>query len=213
MKSSTLATRLLFAAILLAALVYFGLSLTAYLMDPYKTTVAYNYISDNAVAVSGYVVREEEALSGSGELVYSSRSEGERVSAGGTAAIIYQSPQALEDANTLRSLEEQLEQLTYAQFLASGAQANARLDDEVTAALLTFRGAVANGSLSAAGQQRQAPLRGAQAQLCLFRHRGPGGGHRRPAGADQRPQRRRRPRHHQGHRCAGGAVLQPGGRL
>ena len=43
MKSSTLATRLLFAAILLAALVYFGLSLTAYLMDPYKTTVAYNY--------------------------------------------------------------------------------------------------------------------------------------------------------------------------
>lgn len=150
MKSSTLATRLLFAAIVLAVIAYFGLSLTAYLMDPYKTTVAYNYISDNAVAVSGYVVREEEALSGSGELVYSSRSEGERVSAGGTAALIYQSPQALEDANTLRSLEEQLEQLTYAQFLASGAQVNARLDDEVTEALLTFRGAMASGNLSAA---------------------------------------------------------------
>ena len=150
MKSSTLATRLLFAAIVLAVVAYFALSLTAYLMDPYKTTVAYNYISDNAVAVSGYVVREEEALSGSGELVYSSRSEGERVSAGGTAALIYQSPQALEDANTLRSLEEQLEQLTYAQSLASGTQASARLDDEVTEALLAFRGAMASGSLNTA---------------------------------------------------------------
>jgi len=147
MKSSTLAARLIFAALLLAVIAYFGLSLTAYFMDPYKTTVAYNYISDNAVAVSGYVVREEEALSGSGELVYSSRGEGERVSAGGTAALIYQSPQALEAANNLRSLEEQLEQLTYAQSLASGAQVNARLDDEVTEALLAFRGAVTGGSL------------------------------------------------------------------
>lgn len=150
MKSSTLAMRLMFAALLLAVIAYFGLSLTSYFMDPYKTTVAYNYIGDNAVAVSGYVVREEEALSGSGELVYSSRSEGERVSAGGTAALIYQTPQALEDANAMRNLEEQLEQLRYAQSLASGAQISARLDDEVTTALLAFRGEMAHGSLNAA---------------------------------------------------------------
>ena len=155
MKSGTLALRLVFAALLLAVIAYFGLSMTAYLMEPYKTTVAYNYVSDNAVAVSGYVVREEEALSGSGELVYSSRGEGERVSTNGTVALIYQSAQALEDANTLRSLEEQLEQLTYAQLLASGAQVTARLDDEVTNALLNFRGSVTSGSLTTASDHSE----------------------------------------------------------
>ena len=150
MKSGTIAMRLIFAALLLAVVAYFGLSMTAFFMEPYKTTVAYNYVSDNAVAVSGYVVREEEALAGSGELVYSSRSEGERVSAGGTAALIYQSPQALEDANTLRNLEDQLQQLTYAQSLASGAQITARLDEEVADTLLSFRGAMANEALTSA---------------------------------------------------------------
>ena len=45
---------------------------------------------------SGYVVRDEEVLPGGGDLVYSSRREGERVSAGGTVAQIYQSAQALQ---------------------------------------------------------------------------------------------------------------------
>lgn len=151
-----LATRLIFAALLLAVIVYFGLSLTAYMMEPYKTTVTYDYVGENAVAVSGYVVREEEALPGSGELVYSSRGEGERVSAGGTAALIYQNAQALEEANTLRSLEEQLEQLLYAQTLSSGAQAAARLDDEITSALLGFRESLADGSLTAAAGKGEA---------------------------------------------------------
>jgi hypothetical protein len=150
MKSSPLAVRLFCAVVLLAVAAYFVLNLSAYWMDPYKTTVAYNYTGDNGVAVSGYVVRQEEALSGSGELVYSSRNEGERVSKGGTAALIYQNAQALEDANNLRNLEEQLDQLTYAQALASGTQATARMDDEVTSALLSFRGAVAEGALHAA---------------------------------------------------------------
>lgn len=155
MKSGSLAMRLVFATILLAVIAYFGISLAFYLMEPYKTTVAYQYISENAVAVSGYVVRDEEALSGSGELVYSSRGEGERVSAGGTAALIYQNAQALQDANTLRSLEEQLQQLTYAQTLASGAQATARLDDEVTAALLDFRETLTDDGLSAAADRSE----------------------------------------------------------
>ena len=45
--------------------------------------------------------------------------EGERVSAGGTVAQIYQSAQALQNANTQRSLEGQLEQLLYARSLAT----------------------------------------------------------------------------------------------
>ena len=75
MKNSTLASRLMMAAILLTVLAYFGLNLAAYFNDPYTTTTAYAYTGEDAVAVSGYVVREEEVLAGGGELVYSSRRE------------------------------------------------------------------------------------------------------------------------------------------
>lgn len=153
MKTGNLATRLMMAAIFLTVLVYFGVNLAAYFMDPYTITVAYGYTGEKAVTVSGYVVREEEVLPGGGELVYSSRSEGERVSGGGTVALIYQSAQALQEANTLRALEEQLEQLRYAQSLAVGAVAGVRLDEETTASLTAFRSALAAGNLSGAGEE------------------------------------------------------------
>ena len=151
MKPGAIALRLLAAAICVAAALYIGVNMAAYLMDPYTTTVAYHYTSENAVTVSGYVVRQEEVLSGGGELVYSPRSEGEKVSAGGTVALAYQSAQALESANSLRSLEDQLDQLRYAQSLATGAQTAAGLDDEIRQSLKRFRSAAAAGDLSAAG--------------------------------------------------------------
>ena len=76
MKTGNLATRLMMAAIFLTVLIYFAVNLAAYFMDPYTITVAYGYTGENAVTVSGYVVREEEVLPGGGELVYSSRGEG-----------------------------------------------------------------------------------------------------------------------------------------
>lgn len=155
MKNSTLATRLMLAAIFLTVLVYFGVNLAAYFNDPYTTTAAYSFTGENAVTVSGYVVREEEVLSGGSELVYSARSEGEKVSAGGVVAQVYASLQALSDANDLRELTDQLEQLQYARTLAGGSQAAARLDEEINASLVGFRSAMASGSLSAAEKSGQ----------------------------------------------------------
>ena len=120
MKTGTLATKLMLAAIFLTVLVYFGVSTAAYFNDPYTTTVAYGFVGEDAVTVSGYVVRDEEVLPEGGELVYSSRGEGERVGRGGTVALVYPTAQALSDANTLRDLTSQLEQLQHASSLASG---------------------------------------------------------------------------------------------
>ena len=155
MKTGTLATKLMLAAIFLTVLVYFGVSLAAYFTDPYTTTVAYAFVGEDAVTVSGYVVRDEEVLPGGGELVYSSRSEGERVGRGGTVALIYPNAQALGDANVLRDLTGQLEQLEYASTLAAGSRASARLDDEIAGALVEFRSALAEGGLAAAGESGQ----------------------------------------------------------
>lgn len=156
MKSSTLATKLMLAAIFLAVLVYFGVNLAAYFSDPYTTTVAYAYTGENAVTVSGYAVREEEVLAGGGELVYSPRREGERVGRGGVVAMAYPDAQAMADANTLRDLTDQLEQLRYARSLASGSQTAARLDDEVAAALAEFQSVLAGRGAAAAGGSSQA---------------------------------------------------------
>ena len=143
------------AAIFLTVLVYFGVNLAAYFNDPYTTTVAFSYVGENAVTVSGYVVRNEEPLEGSGDLVYSSRGEGERVSKGGTVAQIYPTTQALNDANTLRELAGQLEQLQYARSLTAGSQATARLDDEIVSTLASFHSALAVSDLSAAADVGQ----------------------------------------------------------
>ena len=140
----------------MTVLVYFAVNLIAYFSDPYSTAVAYAYTGEKAVTVSGYVVRDEEVLAGGGDLVYSSRGEGERVGRGGTVALIYPTIQALDDANTLRELSSQLEQLLYARSLSAGSQATARLDEEITAALSSFRGAMADGRLQDAGEQGEA---------------------------------------------------------
>ena len=88
MKTGSLATKLMLAAILLTVLVYFGVNAASYFLDPFSTTLVYDYTSENAVTVSGYVVRDETVLSGgTGDLVYFSRREGEKVSNGGTVAL------------------------------------------------------------------------------------------------------------------------------
>lgn len=150
MKPGNLATKLTMAAILLTVLIYFGINLAAYFTDPFTTTVAYSYTSENAVTVSGYAVRDEEPLSGGGELVYFSRGEGEKVSAGGTVALVYQTAQALNDANAIRSLTEQLEQLLYARSLAASTQTTVRLDEEIASSLISFQSALSSDSLTAA---------------------------------------------------------------
>ena len=66
MKTGTLATKLMLAAIFLTVLVYFAVNLIAYFSDPYSTAVAYAYTGEKAVTVSGYVVRDEEVLAGGG---------------------------------------------------------------------------------------------------------------------------------------------------
>ncbi len=150
MKNSNLSTKLLMAGLVLIVLFYFGANLLSYFTDPFSTTVAYTYTSDHAVLVSGYVVREEEALSADGDLVYISRAEGERISRGGSVALLYGSEEALRSANTLRAMEEQLDQLLYARSLASGIQSTYSLDSSVSAALSTFHARRADGNIAAA---------------------------------------------------------------
>ena len=111
MKNTNLSTKLLMAAVLLTVMVYFGANMISYFVEPFSTTIAYSYTGENAVTVSGYVVREEMPITADGDTVYFVRSEGERISKGGKIALMYSDAQTLQDANRLRALEEQMDQL------------------------------------------------------------------------------------------------------
>ena len=156
MKNTNLSTKLMMAALVVTVLVYFGANLVSYFVDPFSTTIAYSYTGENAVTVSGYVVREETPITADGDTVYFVRSEGERVSKGGRIALMYSNAQALHDANELRALEEQMDQLLYAQSLVGSIQSTGALDEEVSAALTAFQTERALGSLSAASDACQA---------------------------------------------------------
>lgn len=156
MKSGKFVIDLVAIAITLLVVLYFGVNLITYAMDPYSTTVVYAFTGENAASVSGYVVRNEEVLPGGGELMYSSRTEGERVCAGGTVALVYDSVEAFNNASTLRSLQEQMEQLSYARDLAASTQSSGGLDEEISDAIIAFRADMAAGDFAEAGESGSA---------------------------------------------------------
>ena len=144
---NTFVMKAITAAGILAVLFYFGYSVLTYLADPVTTTVAYAYRSDEAVTVSGYLVRDEAVLTGGSGLVYITRDEGERVSAGGSVATLYASEEALSQALELERLTEQLEQLEFAYSVSSGSQEVLRLDSDILESIFTIRAAAAEGDL------------------------------------------------------------------
>lgn len=156
MKTGKLTVRILTAVIILAVAAYFGVNLVMYFTDPYALSAVYDFTGENAITVSGYVVRDELILPGGGALTYSDRAEGERVSAGGTVALTYESEAAYENAVELRSLQERLEQVDYARSLAESARSDLGLDEDISAALVDFRAGMASGDTDGLGEDAQA---------------------------------------------------------
>ena len=159
MKNSSLGTKLLMAAVTLALLAYFGFQAYDYFSDPFTTTVAYNYLVEDSLSVTGYLVRDEEVLPDSGSgLLRLTRAEGERVSAGGVVGVTYADQASLDRQEQIESLTTQLEQLRFAQSAAVGSEVSLKLDSQITEDLLALRGDLAAGRLSSA-EDRVSSLR------------------------------------------------------
>ena len=189
-------------------LVYFGTVLAGYLLNPLTTAVAYPYQSDEAITVSGYLVRREEVLPSYDGLLFISREEGERVSAGGSVGVVYHSQEALEQARQLQQLRLQLEQLEYAQSVASGSQEALQLDSSIAQELVALKSAMASRAVFRRGGRG-----GGAGDLCaetgvhLQRGGGRGGAAGRTGRPDPRPVRLHPPEQHRRHRAGGGVLL------
>lgn len=156
MKNSSLTSKFLMLAVTVLVLAYFGVQIYRYVDDPLVTTLAYAYQVEDAVEISGCMVRQEQVLEGNaGGLVRLQRSEGERVSTGGAIAAVYADQASLDRQNEIESLNDRIDQLEYAQESMQGAEVTLRLDSQIARTLLEHRSSVAAGRLDTAENQGQ----------------------------------------------------------
>lgn len=94
-------------AVLVLPAVYLGVQLFAILNRPYRTETAVEYTMSDSVFANGYVVFDQTAVEGSGDLGYLVEN-GERVAAGTAVAEVYASTEQAQSRRQLEELETQL---------------------------------------------------------------------------------------------------------
>ena len=148
MKNSSFGTKCLLLAVTLGVLAYFGIQGLQYLGDPLTTTLAYNYQVEEGMDLSGYVVRREQVLADEASgLLRLQRSEGEKVGAGGTVALVYADQTSLNRQREIDELSGRIEQLQFAQEASLGSEVSLKLDAQIMRSLLDYRAELAAGRL------------------------------------------------------------------
>ena len=148
MRSTSLSTKLIMVFVFLAVVTYFAVQGYHYFVSDESTVLIYSYRAEDAVMMSGFVVREEKVVDCSEPLVELTRAEGERVASGKSLATVYQSRSALEASQELDALRAQLEQLETARSAASDTEAALRLDTDIQTDLTALRASFAAGDFT-----------------------------------------------------------------
>ena len=112
--NNTRVFRFLSIALLAAIALYFAAQGYFALTDPFTTTLVYQSSAEDTIDVSGWLVRDEEVLSGESGTVRHEVSEGERVGKGQTVATVYSGSDALDTVQQIEAKELQLQQLQFA---------------------------------------------------------------------------------------------------
>ena len=155
MKNSSFGTKCLLLAVTLGVLAYFGIQGLQYLGDPLTTTLAYNYQVEEGMDLSGYVVRREQVLADEASgLLRLQRSEGEKVGAGGTVALVYADQTSLDRQREIDELSGRIEQLQFAQEASLGSEVSLKLDAQIMRSLLDYRAELAAGRLDNAEEHK-----------------------------------------------------------
>ena len=140
--NNTRVFRFLSIALLAAIALYFAAQGYFALTDPFTTTLVYQSSAEDTIDVSGWLVRDEEVLSGESGTVRHEVSEGERVGKGQTVATVYSGSDAL-----------QLQQLQFALSSYLNPDATLKLDGSITESLLSIRRSLSGGDYDDAADQ------------------------------------------------------------
>ena len=136
--NNTRVFRFLSIALLAAIALYFAAQGYFALTDPFTTTLVYQSSAEDTIDVSGWLVRDEEVLSGESGTVRHEVSEGERVGKGQTVATVYSGSDALDTVQQIEAKELQLQQLQFALSSYLNPDATLKLDGSITENLLNL---------------------------------------------------------------------------
>ena len=181
--NNTRVFRFLSIALLAAIALYFAAQGYFALTDPFTTTLVYQSSAEDTIDVSGWLVRDEEVLSGESGTVRHEVSEGERVGKGQTVATVYSGSDALDTVQQIETKELQLQQLQFALSSYLNPDATLKLDGSITESLAEHPPFPLRRRLRrCGGPHGPAEGRHSQAQPHLLLRRGDRGGHRHGAG-------------------------------
>lgn len=145
MKEGTLITKIAMIFIAGVLAVYFGAHLWQSAANPLRTTFAYTYTVNDSVEADGFLVRQEQVISGRSGIVNVTLREGEKVGQGQTVALVYKDDQALRRQEEIRQLELQIELLQYALSQTDEGAGTAELEEDIIQAVLELRADVSAG--------------------------------------------------------------------
>lgn len=149
MKQGTLITKIIMFILFAAVVVYLAIYAVQGFSDPFSTAIAYQDVLNDSVEVTGLVVRQEQPLSDSAAIMDVLPEEGERVAAGETVAVLYQSSEALERQKQLQSMKLEREQLRSALTSGSSLSDAAKLEQDILNAISQLHAGTSGGELSA----------------------------------------------------------------
>ncbi len=110
--------------------------------DPYPTVQTFAYEVDDTVEATGYLVRQEQVLTGTGGIVRLLPAEGEKVHAGATVAMLYADEAALARSQRLETLQDEVDQLNAAILAAEDSSQEESSGARVIDAVVSLRTSV-----------------------------------------------------------------------
>lgn len=152
MKQGTVLYKIVIFLFALVLLLYMAGATWRGLRNPYPTVQAYTYSVDDTMEATGYLVRQEQALSGAGDIVRLLPAEGEKVPAGATVALLYADEAALERSQRLETLEAEVAQLSAA-LAAAGDRPLGDAGEQVAQTMVELRSAVEKGDFTSLENQ------------------------------------------------------------
>lgn len=111
MRRTDTIIRIMTFIVFLAIAVYVGYYLYDAYTVPFKTVTAASYRLEDGVESEGYCIREEQVIVGQGENIAVVADEGEKIAGGQQIAVCYLNESALSNAEKLREVELQIQQL------------------------------------------------------------------------------------------------------
>ncbi|MCI9403455.1 MAG: hypothetical protein HFF04_07285 [Oscillospiraceae bacterium] len=148
MKQGTVINRIVVFLFTAAILAYTGGAVWREMHNFYPTVQAYSYVVEDTIETTGYLVRQEQLLTGTGDIVRLIPAEGEKVAAGATVALLYDDEEALERDQQLEILETEAQQLSAAIEAAGESSQSDNSTQRATEALVALRASVESGDFT-----------------------------------------------------------------